>query len=286
MGCLWCRLPFLRLMLPVTRCSLLDTVRRACGSVWSGGWPDYDHVSFPDYVQSSYLYIPYTYGLSAWVYEWVPFEANCDFRNCVYGLADLDSETGFLTTGFDDFYWPFRLYRASTYEFTDYGNYGTIPTVLSAAETQWLHPGWWRLDLGISLNGDDLTMAAGERNYYGLALLSAKVAWVGQNPLQTFTVSAGGSITLPGLDEYSDWLYFYPETAQPQLQNAGWYFGQGYAVVLGWRNVTGNPAIRLYRSCETNGATAYLTDTNVALEQFSESPSSCDQGSNAAGQSR
>jgi len=43
----------------------------------------------------------------------------------------------------------------------------------------------------------------------------------------------------------------------PALTNAG------YQVTLSWGNVSGTPAINLIQSCETNGGTLYLTDTNV-----------------------
>jgi hypothetical protein len=36
-----------------------------------------------------------------------------------------------------------------------------------------------------------------------------------------------------------------------------------YQVTLSWQNVSGSPAINLIQSCETNGGTLYLTDTNV-----------------------
>jgi pimeloyl-ACP methyl ester carboxylesterase len=42
---------------------------------------------------------------------------------------------------------------------------------------------------------------------------------------------------------------------------------QGYSVSLSWRNATGNPSIKLYRAYEADGGTAYLQDTNVALQQ-------------------
>jgi hypothetical protein len=42
---------------------------------------------------------------------------------------------------------------------------------------------------------------------------------------------------------------------------------QGYSISLSWRNATGNPSIKLYRAYETNGGTAYLQDTNIALQQ-------------------
>jgi hypothetical protein len=44
----------------------------------------------------------------------------------------------------------------------------------------------------------------------------------------------------------------------PALTNAG------YQVTMGWANVSGNPAINLIQSIETNGGIVYLTDTNVA----------------------
>ena len=47
---------------------------------------------------------------------------------------------------------------------------------------------------------------------------------------------------------------------------------QGYSVSLGWRNATGNPSIKLYRAYETNGGTAYLQNTNVALQQILYNP--------------
>jgi hypothetical protein len=43
--------------------------------------------------------------------------------------------------------------------------------------------------------------------------------------------------------------------------------GQGYTVTLNWQSASGNPAINLYNSVETNGGTGYLTDTNIAAQQ-------------------
>ena len=43
---------------------------------------------------------------------------------------------------------------------------------------------------------------------------------------------------------------------------------QGYSVTLSISPISGNPAINLYYSCETNGGTGYLTDTNVAATQI------------------
>ena len=45
--------------------------------------------------------------------------------------------------------------------------------------------------------------------------------------------------------------------------------GQGYAVTLRMSPSSGNPAINLYYSCETNGGNGYLTQTNIAAMQAS-----------------
>jgi hypothetical protein len=42
---------------------------------------------------------------------------------------------------------------------------------------------------------------------------------------------------------------------------------QGYTVTLSMSPSSGNPAINLYDSVETNGGTGYLTDTNIAAQQ-------------------
>jgi hypothetical protein len=44
-------------------------------------------------------------------------------------------------------------------------------------------------------------------------------------------------------------------------------FYQGYTFTLSISPLSGNPAINVYPSCETNGGTGYLTDTNVAAMQ-------------------
>jgi hypothetical protein len=43
---------------------------------------------------------------------------------------------------------------------------------------------------------------------------------------------------------------------------------QGYSVSMSFQNISGNPAVNLYWSCETNGGTGYLTGTNTASDQI------------------
>jgi hypothetical protein len=75
---------------------------------------------------------------------------------------------------------------------------------------------------------------------------------------------------------YWDYQYYAPRSIRdledyarlwicgvPALTNAG------YQVTMSWSNVSGNPAVNLIRSCETNGGIGYLTATNIAWQQIS-----------------
>jgi hypothetical protein len=65
-------------------------------------------------------------------------------------------------------------------------------------------------------------------------------------------------------------------TCQRDLENFArlWICGmpplpmdEGYTVTFNMSAISGNPAINLYWSCETNGGSGYLTDTNIAALQ-------------------
>lgn len=195
-------------------------------SLWVDELYGADYKFFQDYVHAGYLD-----GSS--INEWHPFEANYNFRNCVYDAAHIDPDDGWLDTGFgwwEDWPFEFILSRPSAYEFLGYGDYGAISPVLSPSETTWLHPGWsdgWGggSSMGITLTEEGLlSMATNKFNHYGLPFLSSQVAWVGVNPLHTFTINAGGSTNLPGYDIF-DYVSFYPETEQPIIEGIGYYFG-------------------------------------------------------------
>jgi len=42
---------------------------------------------------------------------------------------------------------------------------------------------------------------------------------------------------------------------------------QDYSVTLSWQNTIGNPSVKLYWSCETNGGIGDLMNTNIAAQQ-------------------
>jgi hypothetical protein len=187
-----------------------------------------EYVSRPDYVQAGYY--ENATGYYPWFNAWLPFEANHDFRNCVFNTSYLDPDTGWLNTGFDydDPPWEepeFRVDRPSAYEFTGYWNYGSIPSVLSAAQTTWLHPGWDWSELGIGWDEDEFfSMQSNARTHYGLRMVSAKGVWAGGSAgLVIGLLQAGGSIA--DMDPGSPFVWFYPEVEPPQFQSDGYYFG-------------------------------------------------------------
>jgi hypothetical protein len=46
--------------------------------------------------------------------------------------------------------------------------------------------------------------------------------------------------------------------------------GSNVQVILSMTSISGNPAINIYWSCETNGGIGYLTDTNIASQQLTD----------------
>ncbi|HEU5071601.1 MAG TPA: fibronectin type III domain-containing protein [Verrucomicrobiae bacterium] len=150
---------------------------------------------------------------------WQPFEQNYALRNTAFDPQALDAN-GWLTTGFTNN--PgggFSLMSPAAYEFDGVGVFGTFQPLLSAEVTQWACPGWADWALGIAYEIlHTVTLTNNTRNYFGLEILSAQVAWPGT----TAVVRAGKTITNWNAQDYP---HFYPETKQPIFQNAGFYFG-------------------------------------------------------------
>jgi hypothetical protein len=124
-------------------------------------------------------------------------------------------------------------------------NGAAIPAFLDASTTRWLasYPldssegdwvegtnGIWTFvssgyleEIGVTPSSDATyntyrTMASNARNYWGLPLLSANIAYDdGSGNLVTTTLNAGGQVE--NIDGY-----FYPETAQPQFQTTEYDF--------------------------------------------------------------
>jgi len=117
-------------------------------------------------------------------------------------------------------------------------------------------------NMDLSFNGPDATSQA-----------SPMIAWV--NNGHCVADSSGGLdrdlVVPPAMPNYAAGQI----TCQRDLENFFrlWVCGLpsltngNYQVTLNWNVVSGSPAINLYESVETNGGTAYLTDTNMAFLQ-------------------
>ena len=122
-------------------------------------------------------------------------------------------------------HYPCNARRGSLLPPTSSG--GTIPPVLATNNTQWLCS-YGLTTFLLYLNEVGITnyiasdpredvnaMFGNARNLYGLPFLSAKIAWGNTSDSNT-TLYAGNITTNSG--------YFYPETAQPQLQTVEYDF--------------------------------------------------------------
>jgi hypothetical protein len=193
-----------------------------------------------------------------------PFGENAFYRNFVFDESLLNTN-GFLTTGINDYengYWSFYVdgneYLVDNYDLsvsTDWTNdlapwkayvayqlstpiTSNTPAYLATNQTRWLasYPQdsaqQFQSDVGLSWSYDDnynayFTLTNNARNYYGLPILSATLAYQDQdeygNPLglATTVVAAGNSAT-----SYGFWnpVNIYPETAQPQFQTVEYDF--------------------------------------------------------------
>jgi hypothetical protein len=163
--------------------------------------------------------------------EWLPFVENHAFRNFAFSVSHLDGSGG-LTTGavpgstFPGTPSPVGLHQPPLFEFTPPGTQGTISAVLPASVSQWLYfdptgtgTGSALDRLGISLQTGAnwyWLMSGSAKNLFGLPYVSAKLADINGG---VSTLNAGSSV----LHQSG---VFYPETAQPQLQTVGYYFGK------------------------------------------------------------
>ena len=156
-----------------------------------------------------------------------PFDENHRYRNFAFNTTNLTASGRFNTGVFWDLGYGAALDYPPVYLFVPPTSSMTIPALLNPAQSRWLYSteiipwsdGLWET-IGITFQEPNWVMTGGARNLFGLPYLSAKLAW-GSNLTDTVTLNANGS-TLA----YAG--YFYPETAQPELQTVDYYFGRPY----------------------------------------------------------
>ena len=155
-----------------------------------------------------------------------PFVDNYRYRNFVFDPAYLDY-AGRLTNGVGvPYYDTSSLAADPSYQFVaPTTNGATIPALLATNETRWLASALGANDWEFGITNvtgifpATWYMANNVRNQFGLPFLSIEVAW-NYYGLQTATLLAGGNLTQGGS------VFFYPETAQPQLQTTEYDFWQ------------------------------------------------------------
>jgi hypothetical protein len=192
---------------------------------------------FPSsYAYASY-HFPWDLGFSAYKYSFVdefkPFEDNYFLRNFLYSPTNVSSD-GSLASGV--YYDPNALppivipsqtlFSFPEYAYVTQGCQCTIPPLLSATDSQWIyspyqpsHPGW--ANIGITNVSTNLTLRTSQSNSFGLLYQSAKRLYSDGAGLHTDTLPSGG--TIPEVTAHTE--YFYAQSAPPQLETVGYFFG-------------------------------------------------------------
>jgi len=187
----------------------------------------------PDYVYSDFhpLYEnigPFVAGVDCFL----PFNINYLFRNLVFDPLHVDS-FGEPTLGWnfaDDGAGSFGAFwigdgSTFTFSFSQTNALVSIPSMLSTNQLSTAQPEWFYTiypdAIGVeTTSSNTLTLLSDSVNYFGLPVLSAKIAYFGSPP--TFqTLDRGGWVPPPPGQARG-----YGKTAEPQLHTIDYYFCQ------------------------------------------------------------
>jgi hypothetical protein len=205
-------------------------------------WTDtymYPYSQATNYVVASYY--DSQFGLD----QFMPFEDNYAYRNCVYSptTATID---GFPPTGVtNDLFCMFMIPPAASYVFPTY-NYAAssnleaqITPLLTGANSQWvldIDAGLWNgaydaplnQNRGLSINNNGVFCMTGTaQSYYGIPFASFQCV-VNQSPLQ-FAQLSPTQCESPLVN-----TCFYTAVQTPGLRTVGYYFARFGEFVTGW----------------------------------------------------
>ena len=184
-----------------------------------------------DYVYSDFHALSeYLYPLAADSDCFLPFNVNYLFRNLVFDPSYVDS-SGQLTLGWtiwgDGALWIGDS-STFTFSFSQTNALVSIPSMLSTNQFSTAQPEWIYTvgpdAIGVeTTSSNTLTLLSDSVNYFGLPILSAKIAYPGSSggPPTFQNLEPNGWVPLPAFETYA-----YGKTAQPILQTIGYYFGQ------------------------------------------------------------
>jgi hypothetical protein len=200
----------------------------------------YPYSQATNYVVASYY--DSQFGLD----QFMPFEDNYAYRNCVYSptTATID---GFPPTGVtNDLFCMFMIPPTATYEFPTY-NYAAssnleaqITPLLSGANSQWVldidvYNSDEQCDIaqylnrGLSCDNGVFSMNGTAQSYYGIPFASIQCV-VNQSPLQ-FAQLSPTQCESPVVN-----TCFYTAVQTPGLRTVGYYFARFGEFVTGWWN--------------------------------------------------
>jgi Alpha/beta hydrolase of unknown function (DUF900) len=174
---------------------------------------DYSYASYFNVNQTTGDGLGMYYGLLDWN---LPFELNYRYRNFVFSSTNIYA-WGFLNTGCQGTY---SLQDPLTFEIAS-TNTAALPAILSSSQTTWMVPYSDPTALEINTGNNQFSLPNNIYNYFGLKLLSVKIAHSHSGTLYLDTISAGGG----GLSRTNDTYYFYPQFDQPEFETVGFYFG-------------------------------------------------------------
>ena len=172
-----------------------------------------------------------------------PFQENYQLLNYAFSTINVDSN-GFLNTGVQGFFrlpypsisiiWSENLNFPATFTFPS-TNTTALPAVLSSGQTTWIVPYSDETAYGITNTASQFFLPNNVYNYFGLKLLSVKIAHSHGGTLIFDTLTAGRTSPYT-----NDSYYFYGQYDQPQLKTVGYYFGTTFSYVNGFTSLASN----------------------------------------------
>lgn len=190
--------------------------------------------------------------------DWsIPFWENYQFRNFVFSTANVNS-SGSLNTGADA---NLELINPTTFAFPATNTVG-LPALLDASQTTWMVPYTDPSQLGITTPSGYFYLPNNIYNYFGLKLLSVKVAHNHQGTLYVDTLNPSGY-----LPRTNDTYYFYPQFDQPNLKTLDYYFGRSQNNIVNyWQSLGSDPLPGNYAFSPTNAQPLMIGSVGTPMQ--------------------
>jgi hypothetical protein len=153
------------------------------------------------------------------------FSDNYRYRNFVFSTSDIDTNSGFLNTGYN-LRWDSTIgWYISLEGYLQYTFNSLSPLNPQLSSYTYNTPYNDPTLLGITVGSEQFSLPNNIYNWFGLHLSSVLAVHANQQTgIHYDVLPANGSIS-----KNEDTYYFYPQFDQPELQTAGYYFGKQYS---------------------------------------------------------